>query len=90
MDPLVAAVIAAAASALGSFLVYRASRQNKRADHAQQMIDQQQEELAALRDRMSQLERHVRIQGDYVGRLRRHIADGHPPPPPPWPDSLIT
>ena len=35
-------------------------------------------------------ERVQRSQGDYLGELRRHIADGNPPPPPPYPQGLIT
>ena len=54
------------------------------------MIDQQQEDLGELRKELAELRRTVRIQGDYVGELRRHIADGNPPPPPPWPPGLIT
>lgn len=75
---------------LASYLTYRAAVKKQRNDGDQQMIDQHQEDIIGLRARLALLERQVRIQGDYIGVLRRHIADGHPPPPPPWPDGLIT
>ncbi len=73
-----------------AYFTYRASNRKLKSDAGQQMIDQHQEEIAALRARMAQLERTQRIQGDYIGQLRKHIADGHPPPPPAWPAGLIT
>ncbi len=94
-------VIVAALGALGVItaagLTFRASRAKQRSDVSQQMIDQHQEDIAGLRKesaeqrlRVGQLERVQRIQGDYIGDLRRHIADGQPPPPPPYPSGLIT
>lgn len=74
----------------GGYLTFLASRRNKRSDAGQQMIDQHQEDIAEMRGQIRTLQRQMRIQGDYIGQLRRHIADGHPPPPPPWPDGLIT
>jgi hypothetical protein len=54
------------------------------------MIDQHQEDAAAARAEIATLRRTVRIQDDYITVLRRHIADGSPPPPPAWPDGLVT
>jgi hypothetical protein len=97
VNPIVAAVITAAGATLVGWFGYLASRRNHRADTDQQMIDQHQEDIVALRAessaqraRIGTVERQMRIQGDYIGELRRHIADGHPPPPPAWPDGLIT
>jgi hypothetical protein len=87
-------MIVAAITALGvigaAYVTSRVSNRKLRSDAGQQMIDQHQEEIAALRSRMAQLERTQRLQGDYIGQLRRHIADGNPPPPPAWPEGLIT
>jgi len=60
----------------------RAERAEERAKRA--------DERAKDAARMDAVERTLRIQGDYIGQLRRHIADGNPPPPPAWPDGLIT
>jgi hypothetical protein len=80
-----------------AYFTYRVSTRKLKTDSGQQMIDQHQEDIKDLRAgraedrvRITALERHVRIQGDYIGQLRRHIADGNPPPPPAWPDGLIT
>lgn len=73
-----------------AYFTYRVSTRKLRSDSGQQMIDQHQEDIAALRKEVAELRRTQRIQGDYIGQLRRHIADGHPPPPPAWPDGLIT
>lgn len=97
MDPLIVAAITAAGVIAAAYLTNRASNRKLKSDAGQQMIDQHQEDIRELRAgraedraRITSLERHVRIQGDYIGQLRRHIADGNPPPPPPYPDGLIT
>lgn len=94
---ILVAVVTAAVSGLVGWFGYLASRRNNRADNAQKMIDQHQEDIVELRreastqrTQISHLERNQRIQGDYIGQLRKHIADGNPPPPPAWPDGLIT
>lgn len=91
------AVASTIAIAYGSFLTYRASRAKQRSDSGMQKIDQHQEDIQELRTwrtedraRITNLERQIRVQGDYIGELRRHIADGRPPPPPPYPTGLIT
>jgi hypothetical protein len=82
---------------LGAVLTYRASRAKQRSDSGMQLLDQHQEDIKELRterksdsQRIDRLERIARIQGDYIGELRRHIANGDPPPPPPYPPGLIT
>ena len=100
ISPFWAAVLSAlgaVAVTVGAVLTYRASRAKQHADTGQQMIDQHQEDIKELRaerfkdsQRIDRLERIVRIQGDYIGELRRHIAEGHPPPPPSYPSGLIT
>lgn len=87
-------VFIAVTTALGvivaAWLTARVSSRKNRDDAGQHMIDQHQEDIDRLLRRVGALERTVRIQGDYIGMLRRHIADNQPPPPPPWPDGLIT
>ncbi|WP_157410846.1 hypothetical protein [Actinoplanes rectilineatus] len=93
MDPLLS-LLGPALTLLGvvaaAYFTYRGSNRKLRSDAGQQMIDQHQEEIAALRGEVADLRRTQRIQGDYIGALRRHIADGQPPPPPAWPEGLIT
>jgi hypothetical protein len=97
MDPLIAAALAALGVLGASWITARVSSRKQRADTNMQMIDQHQEDIRELRAerakdalRIDRLERIARIQGDYIGELRRHIANGDPPPPPPYPSGLIT
>jgi hypothetical protein len=90
VDPMISGAITAFGVIASAFLTYKASNRKLKTDSGQQLIDQHQEDIAALRSRVGQLERTQRIQGDYIGQLRLHIADGRPPPPPSWPEGLIT
>jgi len=61
------------------------------------LIDQLQEELTRHSTRIGSLEieqtkaqRRERVRDDYINKLRRHIEDGNPPPPPAWPADLYT
>lgn len=93
MDPLLKNLgpILTLLGVLGAaYLTYRASNRKLTTDTGQQMVDQLQEEVGVLRKEIAELRRNQRIQGDYIGELRRHIADGQPPPPPAWPPGLIT
>lgn len=90
MQPIYVALITSAAVLIGGVLTYLVSRQKQRSDSGQQMIDQHQEDIKDLRAELSKVQRIQRIQGDYIGELRRHIANGDPPPPPPYPSGLIT
>ena len=90
MDPFLSPLITLVGVVVAAYLTYRVSTRKLRSDAGQQMIDQHQEDILALRAEIAQLRRQVRIQGDYIGGLRKHIADGSPPPPPPWPPGLVT
>jgi hypothetical protein len=94
VDPLLTTVLGPILAMLGvlgaAFFTYRASNRKLRSDSSMQMIDQHQEEIAELRKELAVVRKTQRLQGDYIGQLRRHIADGNPPPPPPWPEGLIT
>lgn len=93
MDPLlthVGPILTLFGVVVAAYLTYRGSNRKLRSDSGHQMIDQHQEDIASLRSRVAQLERVQRIQGDYIGVLRRYINDGGSPPPPPYPDGLIT
>lgn len=90
MDPIIGVAITAFGALVAAYLTHRVSNRKLKSDAGQQMIDQHQEEIASLRGRLAQVERTQRIQGDYIGDLRLHIADGRPPPPPAWPPGLIT
>jgi hypothetical protein len=75
---------------VSAVLTTRGSDRKLKQDSGQQMIDQLQEEVTRQGLEIAALQRVQRIQGDYIGQLRRHISDGQPPPPPPFPDGLIT
>ncbi|MCY1141390.1 hypothetical protein OWR29_25610 [Actinoplanes sp. Pm04-4] len=97
MDPMIVAAITALGVIASAYLTSRVSNRQVSTSSSNQLIDQHQEDIKELRagraedrSRITALERHVRIQGDYIGQLRRHIADGNPPPPPPYPAGLIT
>ncbi|GIF08641.1 hypothetical protein [Actinoplanes siamensis] len=90
MDPVIGALLTLIGVVFSAVLTKRGSDRKLRQDAGQQMIDQHQEDIATLRKEVSDLRRTQRIQGDYIGQLRRHIADGNPPPPPAWPEGLIT
>lgn len=87
-------MIVAAITAMGvigsAYLTSRVSNRKLRADGPHQLVDQLQEEVATLRREVAETRKTQRIQGDYIGQLRRHIADGNPPPPPSFPEGLIT
>lgn len=87
---LVVAGLTALGVIVAAWLTARVSSRKNQADAGQHMIDQHQEDIDRLLRRVAVLEKTVRIQGDYIGMLRRHIADSQPPPPPPWPNGLIT
>lgn len=90
MDPILGPLLALVGAIAAAYLTYRVSNRKLRADSGQQLIDQHQEDIVELRKELARLRRTERIQGDYIGLLRKHIADGQPPPPPAWPDGLIT
>lgn len=93
MDPLLATlgpILTLLGVLAAAWFTYRGSTRKLAADSGQQMIDQHQEDIANLRKELAGVQRAVRIQGDYIGQLRRHIADGEPPPPPPYPSGLVT
>lgn len=90
MEPIIGPLLTLVGVIAAAYLTYRVSTRKLGADSGMQMIDQHQEDIASLRGRVAMLEKTQRIQGDYIGQLRMHIADGKPPPPPKWPDGLIT
>ena len=92
MDPLlnnVGPILTLLGVIAAAWFTYRGSNRKLASDSGQQMIDQHQEEIAELRKEIGVLRRTQRIQGDYIGVLRMHIAEGNPPPAPPWPENLV-
>jgi hypothetical protein len=73
-----------------AWFTYRGSHRKLESDSGLALLNEHQEEIQTLRRELGELRRTQRIQGDYIGSLRRHIADNNPPPPPPWPDGLVT
>lgn len=45
-------------------------------------------DIADLKAEQSKAKRRERIRDNYINRLRDHINQGNPPPPPEWPDGL--
>jgi hypothetical protein len=89
VDPLIVAAITTFGVVASAYLTSRVSNRKLRTDSGLLLLNEHQEEIGVLRQRIALLERNQRIQGDYIGLLRRHIADGQDPPPPSWPDGLI-
>jgi hypothetical protein len=48
----------------------------------------EQAAITRLEKNQTEMERQLRLQGDYIYELRGHIADGKKGPPPPWPEGL--
>jgi hypothetical protein len=90
VEPLIGPLLTLVGVIAAAYFTYRVSNRKLRADSGMQLLDQQQEDNAELRKEVATLRRTILIQGDYVGQLRKHIADGQPPPPPPYPERLIT
>lgn len=90
MEPIIGPLLTLVGVIAAAFFTYRVSNRKLKTDSGQSMIDQHQEDIVELRKEIAALKRTQRIQGDYIGQLRMHIADGKPPPPPKWPDGLIT
>lgn len=92
MDPLLknlGPILTLLGVVVAAYLTYRASNRKLRTDSTFQLLNEHQEEIQELRKEIAALRRTQRIQGDYIGQLRRHIADSEPPPPPAWPDGLV-
>jgi hypothetical protein len=93
LDPLLAVlgpILTLIGVVAAAYFTYRGSNRKLKNDSGLALLNEHQEELVILRARIATLEKNQRIQGDYIGSLRKHIADGNPPPPPHWPDGLIT
>ncbi len=60
----------------------------KKGSAENQLIDQLQEQLAAVERRERIVRQRERILDDYANQLREHINDRQPPPPPMWPSAL--
>ncbi len=93
MDPLLSnlsPILTLVGVIAAAWFTYRGSNRKLKSDSGLALLNEHQEEIAHLRAEVAALRRTQRIQGDYIGSLRRHIADGNPPPPPPWPEGLIT
>jgi uncharacterized membrane-anchored protein YhcB (DUF1043 family) len=90
VEPFLGPAMALVGVIAAAYFTYRVSNRKLKTDSGQQLIDQHQEDIQELRKEVASLRRTQLIQGDYIGQLRRHIADGEPPPPPPYPSGLIT
>lgn len=89
---IVGSVAVAVVGVCGTWLAARIQHKG-RPENA--LIDQLQEEVARHASRIDGLEVEQRkskkremIRDNYINKLRRHIEDGNPPPPPEWPDGL--
>jgi hypothetical protein len=45
-------------------------------------------DIADLKAEQQKSKRREMIRDNYINKLRRHIEDGNPPPPPEWPEGL--
>lgn len=91
MDPLLnnlSPILTLLGVLAAAYFTYRGSNRKLKSDTGLQMINEHQEEIASLRAELGESRRTRRLQDDYIGQLRMHIAEGKSPPPPPWPDGL--
>ncbi len=91
MDPifgLLDAALTLVGVVTSAVLTKRISDRKLTYDAGQFFIDQLQKDVTSLRGEVNSLRRMVRIQDDYIGRLRRGYTGGGDLPPP-WPDGLV-
>lgn len=93
MDPLLdnlSPILTLLGVITAAWFTYRGSNRKLQSDSGMQLLNERQEEVATLRAENRTLRTEGRVKDDYIAVLRRHIADGQAPPPPPWPDSLVS
>lgn len=76
-------------SSISLLTEYREALDDLRAELATERSERKAAE-AVMTARIDRLVRHERISDDYIARLRQHILNGQPPPPPAWPEGLMT
>jgi hypothetical protein len=86
--PYVTGVIAAAVAVLVAKMQNRGRPENALIDQLQEELARHSSRIGSLESEQTKAQRRERIRDDYINKLRRHIEDGNPPPPPVWPDGL--
>lgn len=73
----------------------KGSRENALIDQLQEQLqsadtrsDKQDERMTRIEARLNLVEKVSRIRLEYIYELRRHIANGEPPPAPDWPPGI--
>jgi hypothetical protein len=85
-------LVTALTLAWGAVKLYFDARQASRqstSDNWMALAQDLQGRVVKLEHRMDASVARERVLSDYTMLLRKHIADGLPPPPPPWPAELL-
>ena len=82
---LVAAILGSGGLGAGitAWITNRGGPENRLIDQLQEMVDD-------LRKTNADAQRREAVLMNYAWECQRHINDGKPPPPPRWPNDLIT
>jgi hypothetical protein len=88
VGPYVVAVIGFGGAWLTSKIQNKGRPENVLIDQLQEELTRHASRIGSLESEQTKAKRRERIRDDYINKLRRHIEDGNPPPPPVWPDGL--
>lgn len=88
LPTVVVAFIAAGGGWLTTKIQHRGKPENALIDQLQEETSRHAKRIDSLEAEQTKAKKRERIRDDYINKLRRHIEDGNPPPPPVWPDGL--
>ena len=77
-------------AAITAWVTNRGTPENKLIDQLQEVVDQQRAINAEQRESVEAAQRREASFLNYIWELQGHINSAKPPPPPSWPDDLIT
>jgi len=86
--PYITALIAAGMTWLSTKIQHRGKPENALIDQLQEETTRHAKRIDSLESEQTKAKKRERIRDDYINKLRRHIEDGNPPPPPVWPEGL--
>lgn len=88
LPTVVVAAIAAGGGWLTTKIQHRGKPENALIDQLQEEVTRHAGRIGTLESEQTKAKKRERIRDDYINKLRRHIEDGNPPPPPVWPEGL--
>lgn len=90
---VVQTVMVAAAALLGGFATWRTAHTQSEDAEGKRLeahMDRQDRRIEALERDNHLAKQREWVRDDYIQQLRKHISDGSPPPPPQWPNALLS